>query len=112
MIYVYLLLYLETCTPVFMKNCENCDKPNTFNVSTTFNDDKDCMVHLKQNQKNNSNRQNVKYGESRQFCSRPLTQFRADLEPHERLTISDATIYRPNDISSRYLPYRIVSISS
>jgi len=26
--------------------------------------------------------------------------------------ISDATIYRPNDISSRYWPYRIVSISS
>jgi len=25
---------------------------------------------------------------------------------------SDATIYRPNDISSRYWPYRIVSISS
>ena len=26
--------------------------------------------------------------------------------------VSDATIYRPNDISSRYWPYRIVSISS
>ena len=27
------------------------------------------------------------------------------------LRVSDATIYRPNDISSRYWPYRIVSIS-
>jgi len=41
------------------------------------------------------------YSENIEYCFRCCT-----------ICCSDATIYRPNDTSSRYWPYRIVSISS